>query len=904
MKKSYLRFFSFLLICLSFNLTFGQKRLADSRYNEVVNSYLENIKGEYGFTANDFSDLYINHEVYSKKSNLTHLYLNQRYQGIEIFNAISSVALRDNSVFYYANNLIGDIAQKINAQYPSINAQAALQKVAMEFNLGNLQGLEEIGAFENEITFNNAGISRSNIPVKLVYFYNQEANELKLAWDVSVEALDGNHWWSIRVDAQDGSILDTADWVLSCNFGEHVNHSATAHGKRTNEKAFSLFKAATLTADGSEYNVYPYPVESPNHGSRSLLSEPSNDIASPYGWHDTDGVAGAEHTITRGNNVWAQEDQDGNNGTGYAPDGLETLSFDFPLDFEQQPAGYVDAAITNLFYANNMMHDVWYQYGFDEASGNFQSNNYGNGGAGNDYVFADGQDGSGMNNATFGTPPDGSNPSMRMFLWDSADNAIPQPLTINTGDLAGGYIAALPATGPGNNITGPSSIPVTADLVVVDDGTGAPTEGCNALVNGADVTGKIAVIKRGNCTFVDKIQNAQDAGAVAVIMVNHNNPTNDPDYVQYVTMAGQSDPAFTIPSIFVNNADGQPIIDALLGGETINATIVLDEVFNIDGSLDNGVMAHEYGHGISNRLTGGANNTGCLGNAEQMGEGWSDWVALMMTMKSTDQPTDAKAIATFVLAQDTDGSGLRPAPYSTDFAINDFTYGATNDDTVLGTINGEEVSWNEIVHNIGFVWATMLWDLTWAYVDKYGFDPDLMNGDGGNNKVMQVVMDGMKLQPCSPGFVTGRNAILQADMALTGGEDQCLIWEVFANRGLGAGASQGLPFLMTDQVEDFSMPDENDETLQNCTSLSVEDFNFNQFNLYPNPTNGMLYIKTATSVGNVTLTLTDMNGRSVLTQQANLVDAAQVDMSQLQSGIYILNIKGTSLNVNKKIVKK
>ncbi len=65
-------------------------------------------------------------------------------------------------------------------------------------------------------------------------------------------------------------------------------------------------------------------------------------------------------------------------------------------------------AITNLFYMNNMMHDIWYQYGFDEASGNFQENNYSNGGLVGDSVFADAQDGGGLNNANFGTPPDGS----------------------------------------------------------------------------------------------------------------------------------------------------------------------------------------------------------------------------------------------------------------------------------------------------------------------------------------------------------------------------------------------------------------------------------------------------------------------------------------------------------------
>jgi extracellular elastinolytic metalloproteinase len=60
-----------------------------------------------------------------------------------------------------------------------------------------------------------------------------------------------------------------------------------------------------------------------------------------------------------------------------------------------------------------MIHDVFYQYGFDEKSGNFQDWNFGKGGLGNDAVIANAQDGSGTNNANFATPPDGQHGRMR-----------------------------------------------------------------------------------------------------------------------------------------------------------------------------------------------------------------------------------------------------------------------------------------------------------------------------------------------------------------------------------------------------------------------------------------------------------------------------------------------------------
>ena len=75
--------------------------------------------------------------------------------------------------------------------------------------------------------------------------------------------------------------------------------------------------------------------------------------------------------------------------------------------------------VTNLFYYNNIMHDFSYALGFTETARNFQTNNYGRGGTGNDSVRAEAQDGSGTNNANFATPPDGSRPRMQQYLFTS-----------------------------------------------------------------------------------------------------------------------------------------------------------------------------------------------------------------------------------------------------------------------------------------------------------------------------------------------------------------------------------------------------------------------------------------------------------------------------------------------------
>ena len=81
---------------------------------------------------------------------------------------------------------------------------------------------------------------------------------------------------------------------------------------------------------------------------------------------------------------------------------------------------------------NNWIHDKTYALGFTESAGNFQTNNFGKGGLGNDAVQADAQDGSGTNNANFNTPPDGSAGRMQMFLWTATATLMTRSSFTNT----------------------------------------------------------------------------------------------------------------------------------------------------------------------------------------------------------------------------------------------------------------------------------------------------------------------------------------------------------------------------------------------------------------------------------------------------------------------------------------
>ncbi|MFC4741045.1 T9SS-dependent M36 family metallopeptidase [Flavobacterium ponti] len=880
MKKSLL-----LLFLFTISLGFSQEPIAK------IQEYLTKNKTKFELTNQDISDWTIESKTNSDATKIDNYFIKQRHQGIEVFQSNSNVWIKNGEVINALLAFVPNLSQKVNAISPSVTVLDALSNARqlVNDNSVNSQIIETISA--NEFKLSNGNQIDSPVLAELVYQFNEEDKTVRLAWDLNFYSQDSNHLWSIRIDAITNQLLEKHDWVISCTFGD-ANHKNHNHQKEFffSKLGFNEFNNTILNPQSGSYRVIPYNYESPNHITRQLIANPHNTTASPYGWHDVNGVAGNEFTDTRGNNVYAQEDADGNNGTGASPSGGAGLLFDFPYGGTGvQPATYLDAATTNLFYMNNIMHDVWYQYGFNEINGNFQKNNYGKGGITSflgDAVFADSQDGSSTNNANFSTPVDGANPRMQMFLWTYGPT--PKYLTINSPSaIAGDYTVANNTFSPGN-VPLPAAPGLTSDFVLYQDATGV-NEACTAATNAAQLNGKIAVIKRGNCDFVLKVKNAQLAGAVAVIMLN--NDTANPNTL--VGMSG-SDATITIPAIFATYNQGQAILAQMSSG-TVNGTIKNDVVsfVNTDGDFDNVVIAHEYGHGISTRLAGGPSNSSCLSNYEAMGEGWSDWYGLMMQLKAGDVGTDPKTIGTFVAGQSVNGGGIRQYPYSTDMAINPLTFIDSNEPIPTDPSN------TGYRYVIGEFWATTLWDLTWAYINKYGFDPNIYNGTGGNNKVMQLVLDGLKLQPCNPGIVAGRNALIAADQATTGGQDYCLIWEVFARRGVGVNASSGSNNNPNDQIQDFTEPSPG----PNCVLQASYFDNDDMIKVFPNPSNGLLNIAIAKYNGKLNIELYDINGRKVFSQNMNDFNAEKtINLQSIQSGIYLLKLDGDDLSYTKKLI--
>ena len=238
-------------------------------------------------------------------------------------------------------------------------------------------------------------------------------------------------------------------------------------------------------------------------------------------------------------------------------------------------------------------------------------------------------------------------------------------------------------------------------------------------------------------------------------MIAHNATGGAPVLTGAMTAA-----SVTIPAVAVTQADGNAIKAAIAAGpKSGNAAKHPSHPGIRDGDLENGIIAHEYAHGLSSRLTGGPGNS-CLGGNEQAGEGWSDYIALTLLLDpSLDDPDQPRGMGPYALFQaDRHGNGIRPRPYSRDMSIQPFTYDSIKSN---GWLNGASLA---LPHGLGHGWASVLWDMNWDLIDKYGFNRNLYAAwnTGGNNRALQYVIDGLKLQGCNPGLVVARAAIIAA----------------------------------------------------------------------------------------------------------------------------------------------
>lgn len=596
--------------------------------------FLSSRASQFGITPSDLADHVVTTNYTEADSGITHLFLGQQIHGLEVLHTGFNIGIMPNGAVISAG---GAFVANLRNQLPSLDQIDPVMSPtdAIRFAVKEL-GIREFGNFTvidpkmgpmnslpTTFKFLAPLVSQDPIDMRLHYVPTADGSAA-LSWGMVINMLDGEHWYDLSINAFNGEMTSQVDYV--------------AH---------------------ADYHVVPTPNESPQDGGLDVRTNPHDPTASPFGWHDTNGIAGAEFTITRGNNLNAYLDRDNNNAVDANPPqpaGGSALDFSgYTFDPTQEPTTLQNqnAAVVNLFYMNNMLHDVHYKYGFTEAARNFQVNNYGNGGLANDALNAEAQDGGGTNNANMATPGDGSAPRMQMYIWTAAT------------------------------------------------------------------------------------------------------PDRDSD-------------------------------------------------------MDNGVIIHEYGHGVSHRNTGDGNGDLTGSQAGGMGEGWGDWWALMFTQTAADNFDTRHGIGTYLRNEPQSGTGIRVYPYSFNKTINPIdwdSYGPSGT-TSYGLAR------SNAVHRTGTIWASALWDMNLLLCAKYGFDPNLMTGwspepgpaNAGNKLALKLVMEGLKLQGAAPSFIAARDAIIAADIALNGGRDLAEIWEAFARRGLGEGSSSGLSSSTATPVLSFTSP--------------------------------------------------------------------------------------------------
>ncbi len=614
-------------------------------------------------------------------------------------------------------------------------------------------------------------------------------DSLEPAWHVELDT--GDEAFFEVVSAWDGRLLSRKNLSADATF-------------RVYAETASPF-APSDSPHGTGYTPHPTGVRQPaiegDWVSSSLVTLDSAPGARMDPWLPTSA------TTLRGNNAFAFVDlfaPFGVNSDAGLPDGgtrpqdqLTPLSapgaFDFSYDPDAgpTPGAQANAANTHLFYTANWLHDWLLAAGFDEAAGNGQQDNLGRGGKGNDPMQLATFSYARPNNASMATLADGEASRMQMGNFAAFDVRYLDLSVLDAGRQS------IVATGPGTGV-------LTAPIAVMQSDAGA--NGCDELFDPSALEGRIAVAYVQGCGVRDSYARAVDAGAAALIVVSANNgfPT------LFIP-----DASITLPLVGVSGAQG-PFVAALDGGLVFSPTLFSYSMPARPSALDTHVVTHEFGHFLSNRLI--SDTAGLqLQISRSMGEGWSDFLALLQTVRASDARVASNAnwsgvfgVGGYVVggpdslgrALEHHWSGIRRYPYTVDTEKNGLSFRHIRDGAALppGIVGVSQA--NSEVHAAGEVWCTMLWE---GFVGHLRATPDF---ERARTQVLETLIAALKATPANPDFLEARDAMLAVAFAADPAFFRTL-YAGFAKRGAGprAEAPSKLATNNAPVIEDTSMGD-------------------------------------------------------------------------------------------------
>jgi len=787
----------------------------------IVRNFLMTHGDIYGLSQSDLNDLVVLGDSPGAQEGVRMLRMEQQVNGRPIFQSETRFILKqDGSLVKSLGTMVPRARSVAPPIQPGLLLTAPEAATALLVNAGQPADPNDFTVLSNqsgkiELTENHPFV-KGEITAKEVWF-PLSPGVLVPAWSVTMFTSGDQDWYAI-VDQETGDIL----WRKNIRSHASIHNARFRVYTQADGKTPADSPAPASPTPATPGSNYQAPAISPAIVSMHSVM---NSTASPNGWIDDcpNGVCGTQQIITRGNNVDVCLDRIGGSNEDICDTAASSI-----LDFNGRPKGNPDAngrerdflgitprdfqggfnpppymgsptlgqtatgngnngttpvdsfrrgVVTQLFYTSNWYHDVLYALGFDEASGNFQTNNFGKGGAGNDRVLADAQDGSGTNNANFSTPADGASGRVQMYIWEPAEAAT---LTVGAQAFNGGVAGFGPTS-----FTIPAS--GTAQIVLGQDNIGTSTDACEPLVG--TYTGKIVLVDRGSCSFESKAKNIQTKGGVGALIANNAagfppNPMADDTAVTGVT----------IGTIGLTQADGTTLKQQISAGAIQGKMVRQASALPVrDGGLDNEIVIHELTHGTSNRLVGnGAGLNWAPGKG--LGEGWSDIYALSLLNPTDDwsQKYVKGAYATYggpAGFTDNYSYGIRRFPYSINKNINPLTW-ADVDDVTYNSSGGIPPSPNDPTsfigafeeHQVGEIWTNTLWGARALFMAYFG-------NSTGNQEFLQVLTNALKMTPVDPSFTDARDALIEADCAISYAcKHEELIWSAFASRGLGYGA--------------------------------------------------------------------------------------------------------------------
>lgn len=605
----------------------SQREVDSTSDKNRVNVALAYLQRKHGIPA---KHIRVTSSYTNPDTGVSHVYARQTAGGVDVLNGVANVNINNNGRVQSASQTFAPMRQVRNAMRSARGRLTARtdQHASLKKALKTL--CNHIGSDMDDDAIDTVSISEASsdeawapkfiikgIPTKTAVDGSATAQQAMVrgsdgrlvhVWDFMLEQDD--YSWNARISMSTEEVESLRDRRLRSGNCER--------GNRATKDGIEDHKPAKRSDGGAlekrlSYLVVPITRQDPRDGFDFVVNPETR--ASPNGWVATD--------KTSGNNAVAYRSSQSNVAEETSPDTFAYYHEDTESPGTPQNVG---AAITNAFYVVNSLHDIFYIYGFTEATFNFQDDNYGKGGVGDDRVAISVQDSHDFNGVDFTTPPDGESAFLRLFLFD------------------------------------------------------------------------------------------------------RTNPDRD-------------------------------------------------------SGLENSLIAHAYTLGVANRLTGGG-TAACLqssiskGLAEGWGDAFADWLG------------QTAAVGDFTIGSyvSNNPGGLRSHPYSRDSSVNPLTYADGSPSAAAGAI--------------GEAWANMLHNLIAGLADNRGWSQTSLTdqtGSSGNVVFMHLFMDGLSIQPCEPTFITARDAIIQADQNRYNGDHFCIIWRVFASKGLGFGAAE-------DNVNEYSVP--------------------------------------------------------------------------------------------------